>query len=329
MTRQEASSVVGLGLRISGETYAHRGAIKGKGCAWDPGSKSWYAPTEEVRAECQALVGGTLYASPPPADLVGDEDPGVLASRYERTAMAGASTRTYEVYGLNKHDDGDPNGTIHRSRIGKRIVQVARSERRYMSRDFLDDCDIFGEQPGGHYTWDGVEVEPTVEERAIDAAQAAEAAERQQIAKDVAAKAKVEQDARMTAWEAAKSGLVCCTVRPGDIGGTGESIRFGEGSCAYAFRLSDGRLGWHHSITGGDDWRDYYWVPEDVMQAACLASAADRGISPEEAATWLSKYAGCHGEEVYRSIVESDEATQQRLREIAVQKAAKKSASIS
>src|SRR3972149_6728194 len=165
MTRQEASSVVGLGLRISGETYAHRGAIKGKGCAWDPGSKSWYAPTEEVRAECQALVGGTLYASPPPADLVGDEDPGVLASRYERTAMAGASTRTYEVYGLNKHDDGDPNGTIHRSRTGKRIVQVARSERRYMSRDFLDDCDIFGEQPGGHYTWDGGEVEPTVEGR--------------------------------------------------------------------------------------------------------------------------------------------------------------------
>lgn len=186
MTRNEATEMVALGLRITGATYPHKDAIKAAGCAWDAATKSWYAPSEEVRQQMQDLVGSTLYNSPPPADTTGDVSAEVLAARYGRVAVVEAKIREWNVYGLAKGDNGEANGSIHKIK-GVRYVQVARTARRYYSRDMLEDFDLFNAEPGGAYQWTGVAVEPTAEETAKD---------------QVAGEAKAAREAAPKMWEA-------------------------------------------------------------------------------------------------------------------------------
>ena len=172
---------------ITGNTYPVKDQLRDLGCRWDGSRKAWYTEDAEIAAKAAAIVGPTpLYNSPPPQDL-GTVDPAALAARHGRRAVEGATVASFNVYGLPKGDDGDKNGTVHRIR-GKRYVQVARSGRRYYSRDMLEDFDMFNEEPGGSYQWDGVEVEPTAEEAAADQAKADAKAKAEQEA--AAAKAK-------------------------------------------------------------------------------------------------------------------------------------------
>lgn len=123
-----------------------------------------------------AKAAEPLYNSPPPVDSAGNVDPAEAAAKFGRTALSGATVVTFSVHGLARGDNGDENGSIHFIR-GKRYVQIARSSRRYLSRDVLDDFDMFNTEPGGSYDWQGVEIEATGDERAKDEAKAMAAAD--------------------------------------------------------------------------------------------------------------------------------------------------------
>lgn len=154
---------------IGGNTYPIKDQLKALGCRWDKDSRSWYTEDAAIAEQAKALVGPTpIFNSPPPQDL-GTTDPVALASKYGRAAVADAKVQSFTVHGLGKGDDGKPNGTIRLVR-GKRYVQVARTSRRYYSRDMLEDFDMFDAEPGGSYQWDGVHVEPTDGERTSDEA---------------------------------------------------------------------------------------------------------------------------------------------------------------
>lgn len=167
MSTQEFSNILKKGLRITGVTYPHRDTIKAAGCVWANRDKAWFAPTEEIRGQVQKIVDGTIYNSPPPADLTGNQSPEIAAEKFARKAISGAKTKSFSVYGLSKGDNGDPDGTIHKIK-GIRYVQVARTKREYLSADWLEDMDMFNTKPGGSYQWDGVAVEPTPEESTAD-----------------------------------------------------------------------------------------------------------------------------------------------------------------
>jgi hypothetical protein len=300
---------------IEGNTYPVKEQLKEAGCRWDKDRRSWYAETAEVAAKAAAIVGPTpLYNSPPPQDL-GTVDAVELAAKFGRTAVVGATVKSFTVYGLGKGDNGDPNGTVVRGRGNIRYVQVARTERRYYSRDTLEDLDLFGEQPGGSYQWDGVEVEPNEAERAEDL----KAAEAKAGKERAAAEAKAAMAAR---WLAAIEGLQEITVPPASYTKTGERLEISDKSYGEQIRLPDGRIGWARHWSGYDDSRTYYSVPADVVQPILIAWASECGITPEKAAEWLAKYSGCHGTEIYRAVVESDEATKEELRQAAVAKRA-------
>lgn len=97
-------------------------------------------------------------------------DPAELAAKFGRTAVAGAKAIPFTGHGK----DPSPLGTVNRIR-GKRYVKVANGRPRYYSRDMLEDFDMFGDEPGYQYQWDGVEVEPTEAELADDAVAKAKA----------------------------------------------------------------------------------------------------------------------------------------------------------
>jgi len=153
---------------ISGNTYPVKDRLRQLGCRWDATRKAWYTDDAEIAAQARALVTPhPAYNSPPPVDL-GTADPVALAAQHGRQAVEGAKVLSFSAYGLAKGDDGAPNGTIRMVR-GKRYVQVARTPRRYLSRDWLEDMDLFDAEPGGSYQWDGVEVIATDAEAAADA----------------------------------------------------------------------------------------------------------------------------------------------------------------
>lgn len=268
MTRNEATEMVAKGLRITGQTYAHKDAIKAAGCAWDPSTKSWYAPTDEVRQQMQALVDGTFYNGPPPADTTGDESAEALAAKYGRTAIAGAKKIEWSVYGLAKGDNGQANGSIRQIK-GVRYVQVARTPRRYLSRDFLEDCDLFNAEPGGSYQWTGVAVEPTAEEQAADA---------------VASEAKAARDAAPKMWDAVVKRIdQVVTERPAWatketlVAQWGKPVMIHTGSypCIY---LSDSEVYYHEPGYFACDW-DYAPVHRgapltDELREAIMAAIA-------------------------------------------------------
>lgn len=155
-------------IYIGGNTYAVKDQLKKLGCLWDAGRKSWYTTEASVAERAKAIVGGQPpLNSPPPADLVGDAQPADLAAKYGREAVAGAKVTEWTVYGLAKGEQPKPNGSIRLVK-GKRYVQVAHTARRYMSRDMLEDFDLFNAKPGGSYQWSGVEIVATSEEVAAD-----------------------------------------------------------------------------------------------------------------------------------------------------------------
>jgi len=153
---------------VEGDTYPVKDQLKALGCRWDSTRRAWYCESEEVLAQAKAIVGPQkFYNSPPPQDL-GTVDPAALAAQHGRTAVAGATVKSFTGYGK----EPTPLGTIvvRNKKDGKRYVKVANGRPRYYSRDMLEDFDMFNDEPGYQYQWDGVEVEPNDEERAADAA---------------------------------------------------------------------------------------------------------------------------------------------------------------
>ena len=67
-------------LRITGNTYVHRAAIKAAGGKWDNGAGFWLVPDEDTQRRMQGLVDGTFSEG--------------FATRPEREAPAPAPTPT-------------------------------------------------------------------------------------------------------------------------------------------------------------------------------------------------------------------------------------------
>lgn len=199
----------------------------------------------ELSASCGADPAGRRLAA--------------LAAQHGRTLAPGAALTSYTVYGLARGEDGRRNGAVVRGRDGRRILQVARTARRYLSRDWLEDMDLFDAQSGGSYDWQGVEVQPTAEEQAADAkAEAVKAA-----AKAAAATAKAEEErvqAERRAWIAqSTAGLEQCTVEP--AGWT----RGEQGAAPTFWRITgDSWAGWLEHWEMYDDCRTYWWLPPAV-----------------------------------------------------------------
>lgn len=151
---------MGTKFYISGNTYPVKGELRNLGCSWDAKRRAWFTDSEAIAAQARTLVSPMpLYNSPPPPDL-GTSDPVALASAHGRRAKAGATVQSFTCYGLSRGDDGLPNGSI-RIVDGVRYVQVARTERQYLSSEWLEDMDMFTTAPGGSYHWDGVAIEDT------------------------------------------------------------------------------------------------------------------------------------------------------------------------
>ena len=318
---------------VRGDTFPIKEQLKALGCRWDGQERAWYTDDDAVYAQAQALLQpAPLLNSPAPADL-GTADPVALAAKFGRTAVSGANVESSSVYGLGKGDDGDPNGTLHLVRRKKgepcvRVLQVARTRRQYFSRDMLDDFDLFGAESGGSYQWDGVEVEPTAEESAHDAAEAEKAAQAKREHEAAVVAAQAEQAARLAAWDAVKVGLVECSAPPvGTVEPTGEKLLLSAKGDASArqVRLADGSLGWEWSSHSYDDDRSCWYLPAAAARAACLAWAAKVGVTVVAAREWLEKYSGCVGADCYRAVAEASESEQAALLEAA---AAKKKADL-
>ena len=308
-------------IYIKGETYPVKEQLKAIGCRWDKDRRAWYAESQDVATRARDIVSPPpLYNSPPPADL-GTAGPADLAARFGRCAADGAKVVSFVVYGLAKGDEGRPDGSIRLVR-GKRYVQVARTERRYLSREMLEDCDLFGEKPGGSYQWDGVEVMPTAEEAAADRAAADAAAAKEREAAEALARAEAEKADRAARWEAARCGLEATEADPGQVEYTGEEIVFGKAATARQVRLETGEIGWEHTISTYDNYARYWYLPPATARQARLDAAAEAGYTPERSAEWLSQHEGCRGTDVHQAVVEADAETQDRLRAAAAEKAA-------
>lgn len=308
-----------MATKITGNTYPVKEQLKALGGKWNSGEKCWEVPDDKA-AEARALVSPTpIYNSPPPLDL-GTAGPDELAAKFGRVAVAAAKVGSYTGYGKTP----DADGTVHHAKkSGKRILQVAHGKPRYYSRDMLDDFDMFNDQPGYQYQWDGVEVEPTGEEAAADAQAAAAKAEAERLKQEAADRAKAEREAADRAFAAAIEGLELTTVAPAESTDTDETLPTGDHR-AIKVLLPDGRACWRRSWSSHDDSRTYWYLPADVAAAARLAWAREHGITPEGATEWLARYDGCEGTDLYRAVVaavEADPVAADELRRWAAAKA--------
>lgn len=209
-----------------------------------------------------------IYATLPVADVNAQASPAALAEKFGRVAVPGARLDSLAVYGLSRGDNGSPDGTVHvdpRSR--KRILQVARSQRRYLTRELLEDCDLFDEPAGGSYQWTGIEVEPTAAERGADAERAASLEHERTKQKTLAAQAHAAREAKQLAWAQLTEGLEQTTARPDPCTRTGDYVDSGHEVSCERLALADGATGWYVSWTGDMDGH-YYLVPRHVKQNA-------------------------------------------------------------
>lgn len=164
MSTQEYVAVITRNHRITGNTYPVKEQLRALGCVWGSREKCWFAPDEETLAKARGIVQPhPMYNSPPPADL-GTAGPVASAAKYGRTAVAGAKIVSFRASGASPV----ANGTIRRV-DGVRYVQLAHTQPRYLSRDWLEDMDMFSLKPGHYYQWDGVAVEATEAESQADA----------------------------------------------------------------------------------------------------------------------------------------------------------------
>jgi hypothetical protein len=305
-----------MAVKITGNTFPVKEELKALGGKWNGAEKCWEVPEDKAEQARQLVKPTPIYNSPPPADL-GTADPVELAAKFGRIAVAGAKVRSYTDRGRTP----GPDGTVHTFKGPKRVVQVAHGAPRYYSRDMLEDFDMFGEEPGHQYQWDGVEVEPTEAERAEDQAKADAKADAERQRQEAADRAKAERAERCRIFDEAVQGLEVCTAGPVGSTDTGEVLVIDDRQRAVKILLADGRVGWRRSWQTSDDGRTYWHLPADAVRAAALAWAIEVGVTREEAAEWLTKYSGCHGAELYTIVAGIDDATAVELEAASARKA--------
>ena len=110
----------------------------------------WEKGTGAQHMECTSKPAPALNSPPSTAMVPQDADPVELAAKQGREAVDGAGVVGFVVYGLAKGTGPKPDGSIRVVR-GKRYVQVAHTARCYLSRDWLEDMDLFSAQPVGSH----------------------------------------------------------------------------------------------------------------------------------------------------------------------------------
>ena len=269
----------------------------------------WEAGRGASHVQC-ATKPDPIYNSPPPTDIVGNVDPAVEATRYGRTAVAGATPKSFDSQ-VSRGEHCRASGTVVRVK-GHRYVVLGHTRPQYLSREWLEDMDEFEKEPGLWYEFQAVEVEPTAEEAEQDDA-AVKAKADAEAAKLAAAEAVA---VKLAAAEAVAVKLTAGLVR-GTVGPCPESDVVWEKDAALRFeddyhslvytrgKLTDGRLVISESSHAYDDDRSYIWGPAEVLCAWALAYAAKAGITVEKAREYMAKYSGCYGSDLYRAVVEA------------------------
>ena len=193
--------------------------IVGEKIEWEKGKGAQHV-------ECKAKPAPALNSPPPTAMVPQDADPQELAAIHGRQAVEGAGVVGFAAYGLAKGQGPKPDGSIRVVR-GKRYVQVAHTARRYLSRDWLEDMDLFDAQPGGSYEWQGVEVLATDAETAAAKKAADEKAARERPIKRRAEIERMVQDAANYKYDASRTGLERLW---GDSRMAGSETMYGDGT---------------------------------------------------------------------------------------------------
>lgn len=166
----------------------------------------WEKGKGAQHVRCKAKAAPALNSPPPTAMVPQDADPQKLAAKHGRQAVDGAGVSGFVVYGLAKGEGPKPDGSVRVVR-GRRYVQVAHTARRYLSRDWLEDMDLFNAPSGGSYEWQGVEVLATEAETAAAEKAAAEKEARERpIKRRAEITALVRQSANYT-YDASTDGL--------------------------------------------------------------------------------------------------------------------------
>lgn len=153
---------------ITGNTYPVKDQLRALGCKWDAARKCWMAP-DEIAAKALALVSGQpALNSPPPADL----GPVDIAAECKKHGRVAKGTKTVP-FRRESTKGSNPVGELFWGKNGgqrDRYLTVRASKPYRMSRDYLEDMDLFQLRPGWYVDVDAVAVEPTAEEIANDPA---------------------------------------------------------------------------------------------------------------------------------------------------------------
>lgn len=238
-------------------------------------------------------------APPQPAPL----DPAASAAKHGRTAVAGAAVRAFEselnVCGKRAVAEAavPKDGTVRKIK-GKRYVQIDHARPRFFSADDREDFDQFDRPAGWEYSWSGVEVEPNATEQAADAKVSEEkriSEEKRATEKRVAEEKRAEYDATRSRLIAERA-LLKTSIRP-KVEAV-DRVLVAEGSR----RLEDWGACLHESLSGYDDWRDYYYVTPEQFAAGVARWSAEHEIDAARAADWLEKYRGCEMTEEYEHV---------------------------
>ena len=163
-------------IEIRGNTYPVKDQLRSLGCRWNPAGKCWMA-TPAIADAARKIVGVTpVYNSPPPPDL-GPVDVVAEAAKYHRTPIDGAKATPFRR-GSSKGENhlgetfwGKSHG------VRNRYLVVRQARPNYLSRDWLEDMDMFSTKPGWYCSVEAIAVVPTADEIANDPAVAKAKAE--------------------------------------------------------------------------------------------------------------------------------------------------------
>lgn len=272
-----------LPVLITGNTFPVKDQIKALGGKWDPVARGWNVPADKA-AEAQALVAGA---------------PKPTSRRYG--ARAASSTQATSNGGVR------PNAKPGKCDVCGCRVEVGKGALHYIVEDSGDPR--FHDHGGWVVTCHPNDREACKQRRETliaDKRKAQqEAADRLKAEREAA---KAESEAYLAAVaNTTGSGLVRTSVSVfGDLTRLSEQWTTVVSAKDQRFmrgRASSGEVIYCEWISGFDDHRTYYYLPQGLAEHGWAELAAKRGLTAAKAEEWLIKYRGCEGTEWYEFVV--------------------------
>jgi hypothetical protein len=285
-------------VAITGNTYSIRDQLRALGGRWDAARKVWMVPADRAD-EARALV-------PPTKPRKQTRAGGSKAKKPTSFGSKEGSAHTFRRRVNERKSfcpvDASDVGEVFRagSKVGPlagKAVIVLGIEAQWTSSDWEDDC---GQTGVGSGWW----VYRHVREATAEEAAPLLAREAEQKAKADAERAAKEDKA--AAYAAAKECETAGLVRSTWLRATAGERIAQDDTGYHTLSLSRGDLGGTPVVVESsyayDDHRSWVYAPAEVVAREHARIAAERGIDRDAAMEWLSKYAGCHGEELYRQV---------------------------